>query len=153
METESPIEFDPSLIKKRSVCFDVEGKPFGKQRPRFVRKGKYVSTYTPKETSDYEKHVRKSYIYTCGRDMLNTPVSAELEAIYPIPKSASKKKKEDMLNNVILPTVKPDTDNIAKAVLDSLNKVAYDDDAGIIELKVSKRYGLEPKIHVRLKEM
>lgn len=153
MEPECPIEYDPNLIKKRTVSFSIEGKPFGKQRPRFVRKGKFVQTYTPKETADYEKHVRKSYIGTCGKDKLNVPVSAELEAIFPIPKSVSKKKRQEMLDNNILPTVKPDTDNIVKAVLDSLNKVAYDDDAGVVEVKVIKRYGENGKVNVKLKEL
>ena len=38
------------------------GKPRGKQRPRMcVRFGKQI-TYTPKQTSEYEKIVRASYM-------------------------------------------------------------------------------------------
>ena len=34
--------------------------------------------------------------------------------------------------------VKPDVDNIAKAVLDALNGIAYDDDSQVVELTVKK---------------
>ena len=35
---------------------------------------------------------------------------------------------------------KPDADNIAKIVLDSLNKIAYEDDKQVVELTVIKRW-------------
>ena len=35
---------------------------------------------------------------------------------------------------------KPDSDNVAKIVLDSLNKIAYDDDKQVVELTVLKRW-------------
>jgi Holliday junction resolvase RusA-like endonuclease len=36
------------------VTFMVEGTPVPKGRPRFARRGKFVSTYSPKTTVDYE---------------------------------------------------------------------------------------------------
>lgn len=39
------------------------------------------------------------------------------------------------------PTVKPDVDNLGKALLDALNEIAYDDDSQIIEINASKKYG------------
>ena len=35
---------------------------------------------------------------------------------------------------------KPDCDNVVKIVLDSLNKIAYDDDKQVVELTVLKRW-------------
>ena len=35
---------------------------------------------------------------------------------------------------------KPDADNVAKIVLDSLNKIAYEDDKQVVELTVIKRW-------------
>ena len=48
---------------------------------------------------------------------------------------------------------KPDVDNLAKIVLDSLNKIAYDDDAQVCRLLVEKRYGETPQVLVRLSEL
>jgi Holliday junction resolvase RusA-like endonuclease len=73
-------------------------------------------------------------------------------AYYGVPKSKSKKVAADMLNGHILPTKKPDIDNIAKIILDGLNGIAWDDDKQIVELLVGKRYG-EPSVIVAIEEM
>ena len=132
------------------MVFEVLGKPQGKARPRFTKSG---HTYTPKETAEYEKLVKKSYQMRYGTDKLVGEIEATIIAVYPIPKSASKKKRADMEDNVIKPTVKPDCDNIAKAVLDALNKVAYDDDSQIVSLTVKKVYGDTPRVIVQLDEI
>lgn len=63
-----------------------------------------------------------------------------IEAVFDIPKSKSKKVKAQMYTGVILPTKKPDADNIAKVVCDALNGVAYKDDTQVCSLTVIKRY-------------
>ena len=57
-----------------------------------------------------------------------------------------------MLNKKIRPTKKPDTDNIAKVICDSLNMIAYHDDAVVVDLSVSKYYGEIPEVRVKIKE-
>lgn len=49
-----------------------------------------------------------------------------------------------------MPAKKPDADNIAKIICDSLNNVAYRDDTQVIELTVIKRYAKEPKVKVMI---
>ena len=58
-----------------------------------------------------------------------------------------------MLENEISPTIKPDTDNIAKSILDSLNGIAYKDDKQIIRLTVEKWYAEVPNVTVEIKEV
>ena len=55
-----------------------------------------------------------------------------------------------MLNNEINVTKKPDCDNIAKIILDSLNKIAYHDDSQVVDLHVNKRYAEMPYVYVEL---
>ena len=55
-------------------------------------------------------------------------------AFFEPPKSISKKKRAEMLEGKIWPAKKPDSDNIAKVVLDALNGIAYHDDTQIIKL-------------------
>ena len=50
-------------------------------------------------------------------------------------------------------TKKIDCDNLAKIILDSLNGIAYKDDAQVCELLVSKYYGDEPRVEVKLYEI
>ena len=43
-------------------------------------------------------------------------------------------------------------DNIAKAILDSLNGIAYKDDSQIVSMVVSKKYSNRPRVEITLKE-
>ena len=131
------------------MIFEILGKPYGKGRPRFMRNG---HTYTPQETTNYENLVRLAY-QQAGCEKLNGEIRAVIIAVYPIPKSTSKKKRAEMLDRVIKPTVKPDCDNIAKTILDALNKIAYDDDSQVIDLRVIKEYGEVAKVIVELEEV
>lgn len=131
------------------MIFEILGKPYGKGRPRFTRNG---HTYTPAETTNYENLVRLAY-QQAGCEKLEGEIVATIKAVYPIPKSTSKKKRAEMLAVNIRPTVKPDCDNIAKTILDALNKIAYDDDNQVIDLRVIKEYGEVAKVIVELEEV
>ncbi len=137
----------------RQIKFSVPGQPFGKQRPKFSRAGQYVKTYTPDETVSYENLVKLMYQQTAkGRmfkdeDMLDVRVIA----YYEIPKSVSKKKRKLMLEHKIRPAKKPDWDNIGKIICDSLNKVAYHDDAAVVDAQVRKFYSEQPRVDVTIR--
>ena len=50
-------------------------------------------------------------------------------------------------------TKKCDADNIAKIVLDPLNRLAYTDDSQVAQLIVTKEYGEKEQVHVTLEEI
>lgn len=119
--------------------FIVDGKPQGKQRPRFSRISKTV--YTPTKTAKYEKQIAKAYTESGGKCIpADCYVSVSISAFFPVPKSYSKKKRENCLERILRPDKKPDMDNILKVVLDALNKVAYEDDKQVVELIGRKYY-------------
>lgn len=119
--------------------FIVDGKPQGKQRPRFSRISKTV--YTPNKTAKYEKQIAKAYTDAGGKCIpADCYVSVNVSAFFPVPKSYSKKKREDCLERRLRPDKKPDMDNILKVVLDALNRVAYVDDKQVVELIGRKYY-------------
>lgn len=113
----------------------VTGKIRGKARPRICR----GHAFTPKDTVQYEKLVRNCYKQQDGR-YLEGPIKALIIAYYKIPKSYSKKRVQAIRDGLEKPTKKPDADNIGKIILDSLNGIAYKDDANIIDLQVKKEY-------------
>ncbi|WP_338854763.1 RusA family crossover junction endodeoxyribonuclease [Clostridium perfringens] len=113
----------------------VTGKIRGKARPRVCR----GHAFTPKDTVQYEKLVRDCYKEQDGR-YLEGSIKALIIAYYKIPKSYSKKRVQAIRDGLEKPTKKPDADNIAKIILDSLNGIAYKDDSQIVELMVIKRY-------------
>lgn len=126
------------------------GKIQAKQRPRF--NGKFA--YTPKETVNYENWVKACYLEKYNNEKpFEKALEVNIIAFFEIPKSVSKKKKEQMLNNEINPTTKPDTDNIAKSILDSLNKIAYLDDKQVVDLRVRKQYAEVPSVSVWISEV
>ena len=135
------------------VSFTIYGIPVAKGRPRFSRTPYGVRAVTPEKTVVYENLVRMSYREECLGKKLEGQISARIEAYFPIPKSTSKKKREAMANKETMHTKKPDADNIAKAVLDALNGIAYDDDNQICMLFVKKYYGEEPRVEVTLREI
>lgn len=139
----------------RAVEFMVMGKPLGKQRPRVVHMGNTgkVRAFTPKETVNYENLVKWSYLQMCDNIKLEGEIRAEITAYFAVPKSDSKRKRALKLTGVIRHTSKPDTDNIAKIILDSLNGIAYDDDKQVCQLSVKKLYGVREGVVVRLEEI
>ena len=137
------------------IHFTVPGKPFGKQRPRVACRGKFSKAYTPKETIAYENLVKLFYAQESKGEMF--PEEAELEIIilayYEIPKATSKVKREKMLSGEIRPTKRPDIDNLAKAIYDSLNKVATHDAAAIEQTSVRKFHSDSPRVEVTIKQI
>ncbi|NFO71596.1 RusA family crossover junction endodeoxyribonuclease [Clostridium botulinum] len=129
----------------------IDGKPMGKQRPRF--NSKTGNTYTPDKTVNYENWVKLCYQQQCKGEKLTGKIAASIMAYYPIPKNTSKIKKNYMLLGIERPTKKPDVDNIAKVILDSLNSFAYDDDKQIVTCGISKWYGEDPRVEVILEEV
>ena len=133
------------------VEFTVYGVPQSKSRPRFVRRGNFMQTYTPKETVNYETLVKLSYQQMAGGIKLIGAIRAECKFYFPIPKSVSKKKHNEMLEGKIRPiTVSKDADNCVKSVLDALNKIAYDDDRQVVELEAYKLYSEQPRAEIKL---
>lgn len=127
-------------------------KMTGKGRPRFSRKGGFMRAYTPPETKAVEDKiatVAKNAMHAAGIKMFKNAVKMEIEAGYVIPKATSKKLKEQMLDDKIKPTVKPDADNVAKLVADALNGIMYNDDNQIVVLNVEKKY-TETKPYLRI---
>jgi Holliday junction resolvase RusA-like endonuclease len=135
------------------IMFRVEGTPIGKARPKFARRGNFVSTYTPTKTRDYEDQIREAAIKAMGTsEPLETPVAAYFYITMPIPASYSKKRREACLSNEERPMKKPDTDNIVKAFLDAMNEVVYKDDSQVCSLHATKVYGSVGLVEVLIKE-
>lgn len=135
----------------KTVMFTVPGQPVGKARPRFVRSTGRV--YTPKLTTDYERFVCDCYLDAADGVALDGPIEATLTAFYQIPASASKKRRERMLRGEEVPEKKPDADNVAKAILDALNGIAYNDDSSVCRLVVEKRYADVARVEITLRKM
>ena len=131
--------------------FEIKEKAIGKQRPRYSSKTHRM--YTPTKTSTFEEKLKWAFKskYNIETELSTKPFKAKIIAVFEPAKSLSKKKKEELLYSEY--TKKPDADNIAKIILDSLNELAYKDDNQVAELLVLKQYGDKNKIIVELEEI
>ena len=136
------------------VKFKVLGEPKGKQRPRLCKiRGRSI-VYTPKQTTEYEQKIRAS----CKRLMSEKfpqgiPLEIKITALFSIPKKFNKEQREKSINGELLPTKKPDGDNVIKIVLDALNDTAYFDDSQVFGINFFKRYGEKAQIIIEIKEI
>ena len=135
------------------IKFTVYGKPIGKQRPRFDRRGGHM--YTPKETVMYEKAIEEACLLAMKNgDLLSfnpdEALAVRVDAYYPIPQSWSKRKKEQAVIGLLAPVSKPDIDNVLKSILDGAQGIAFYDDKQIVEAGIKKYYSNEPRVEVTI---
>lgn len=127
--------------------FCIYGEPQGKGRHRTAG----GHEYTPENTVLYENLVKTEYRSQSGKRFPDDAMlDVRIFAYYSIPKSVSKKKRKAMLEKKVRPTKKPDFDNIGKVICDSLNGIAYRDDAQIVDSMVRKFYSDTPRVVVSI---
>lgn len=134
--------------------FVVPGEPKGKGRPRVETHGDYARARTPEDTVIYENLIKTMYIQQCSRAHFekDVPLDVRIVAYYNIPASTSQKKKAMMAAHLLRPLKKPDCDNVAKAVMDSLNKLAYHDDAQVVDFQFRKFFSFRPRLVITIQE-
>lgn len=112
--------------------FFVPGRPAPQgSKNAFVRGGRAVVVEVSKGVKPWREAVQDAAV-THGCQPLDGPVSVRLTFLMPRPKAMPKKANLTM-------TKKPDLDKLARAVLDALTGVCFDDDSQVTRLLVVKR--------------
>lgn len=137
------------------VMVTVLGEAVPKGRPRAYRAGPSIRMFTPATTTNYEAHVRHAWNTSARNDArISWPATGAVEldvAFYRAPpKSMSKTRRAAALAGDVMPTTKPDLDNLVKSIKDALNGVAYRDDAQISRLSARKLYADQPRAIITL---
>ncbi len=138
------------------IAFTIPGEPQGKGRARAAMRkknggGTYIAQITPDKTVAYEgliAHAAQQAM--AGAAPLDCPCAVQVSITVTVPASWSKKKQAAALLGEVLPTKKPDADNVVKAVFDGMNGVVWRDDVQAVDLAVRKRYGATPGVFVRV---
>jgi len=103
-----------------SITFHIPGAPIGKGRPRHTVRGGFVKTYTPARTARWEAFAASAMSTTWeGREPLREPVALSIMILFPRPQRMVWKTKPMKREPH---TGRPDTDNVVKAVCDSMEK-------------------------------
>lgn len=134
-----------------TLKFKITGKVKAKQSVKFCNNG---IKYTPKDMVEYANWVRmcfkESYPNHLPHYLDKCYLQIEIFAYFKVPQSFGKKKREQALEGLIRPTVKPDWDNISKNICDALNGTAYNDDKAIVYGIVHKYYAENDYAEVRI---
>lgn len=131
-----------------TLQFTVCGEPVAKGRPRF---SKFGGTYTPPHTRKYENLVRLAAQDAMGgKPPITSACEIKVMAYVPIPKSWSRRKRQDALDGTILPVTKPDGDNYLKSASDACNGVVFCDDNQITDWTIRKRYSYRPRLEIEV---
>ena len=117
------------------ITITIPGTPFAKQRPRATRQGR---VYTPAKTVSFERTVG-TIAAEHFQTPLDCPVKVTICATFTPAASWSKKKTAEHLNRPH--TQRPDLDNLAKAICDGLNRIAWADDSQIAAMELRKVWG------------
>ena len=125
------------------VVFEVPLPPKGKERARTVRTpaGK-ARTYTPSGTTEWQARLAMMARDNMPEEALEGPIRVDLVCIVHRPQRLRRRADPDGLE--IWSVSKPDCDNVAKAVLDSLGSRHgagfWRDDCQVSDLRVLKVY-------------
>lgn len=125
----------------------IPGKPIAKKRPRFARRGKFVTAYSDQETEEGRTYleIRRQW----PGPPLDCPVKLFILALFPTTKT-SVKKVEAMLSGETKHVKKPDADNIQKFYMDVGTGLVWVDDAQVWKVEAEKGFAKVPQTIIRV---
>lgn len=129
----------------------IPGKAVAKGRPRFSRKTGVA--FTPQTTILAENWAKTCCLDQIGTPRLEGPLAVRMVVSVEIARSWSKKKQALALEGSLMPTGKPDLDNVAKLYLDALNGMMWMDDSQIVLFSMEKKYAAAPQVHLKVTEI
>lgn len=150
------------------ISFVIPGEPFGKMAMKTALIGGHARAYSPKQNNFYMdriiniinqlEEIKNSEEVLFSREV---PVKITIKAYFKIPDSHYKfyrkenvsrygKIGQEMLAGVVLPTKKPDLDNISKVICDGISHHGgvWFDDSQVVEEYLSKEYSNSPRVEV-----
>lgn len=121
-----------------AIRFIIPGKPYAKKRAKATSVAGRARMYDPAENGKFEAQVA-----AIARPLfpvpMTGPVRVTIEATFVPAQSWSKKRRAAAMGG--WHTQKPDRDNLEKAVLDGLNRIAWADDSQVADGRTCKLWG------------
>ena len=117
-------------------------------KPEAQKRVKVFNRIAVDPSKEYKNFLKLQILEQYQDKPIEDPIIVSLAFAMPIPSSTSKKRKQAMLDGSIQHTKKPDLDNLAKAVLDAMNKTIIKDDSQIYSLNIQKYYDENPGIGI-----
>jgi Holliday junction resolvase RusA-like endonuclease len=141
----------PPAATESPVSFVVPGDPQAWARPRANARGQFVRIFNSPAHDAYLVKVRAcTHEAMRGRQKITGAVSVSIIARFAVPPSWPKYRLKEALMGLHDHAIRLDADNIAKIINDGMNAIAFDDDAQITNLVITKRYAEAPSVLVRV---
>lgn len=133
------------------LTFEIPGVIQPQERPRFSRRGKKVTTHDAPKSKDFKDFVKLVAWQNKPSELITEPIKLQAD-IYLMPpqKYRTGPKRKLIASGDLLPTTKPDLDNLIKGIKDGCNKVIWHDDSQIVEMNVRKFYSEQPRAEVTI---
>lgn len=134
------------------ICaFTYYGEAIAKGRPRATSIAGRARVYTPARTASFEGKVRavaKEAMARTGARPTPDAVRVEIAFDRAMPKSWSRAKRAVHIGQPIISGA--DIDNQAKAILDALNGVVWEDDVQVSDLNTTRRWAEAHAFRIRI---
>lgn len=128
------------------LLFEVHGVPVPQKQTQFVRATGVAYNPSKKDIEMFQWQIMPF----APSSVLLSAIEMHLTFYLPIAASTSRRLRMQMLNGVVLPTKKPDFDNLAYLVTNALKGIVYKDDAQVTDCIIRKRYSDKPRTVVKI---
>jgi Holliday junction resolvase RusA-like endonuclease len=133
------------------INLTILGEPKAQKRHRHVRMGNAVRQYDPSasDKGDFLSIVQSN----APKEPLAVPLAVAIRFYFTRPKSHFRTGKNSHVMKDTAPlwhTSKPDVDNMAKFLMDSLNKIYWKDDSYIADCWITKQYDDKPRTEIEI---
>jgi Holliday junction resolvase RusA-like endonuclease len=123
----------------------IAGKPVGKGRPKFARKGEFVATITPDDTVAWERRAelifREAWGSKAPLPRNGVEIVVVVEAVHSRPQALLPGKRKRVPVGRLPCGRKPDIDNVTKIALDALVLArVLEDDVAVCAVAAEKSY-------------
>lgn len=120
-----------------SLHIHIPAVPVAQPRQRHAVMGGSVRSYMPSShpIAAFKASVRLAASQAYSGPPMDGPLMVSLTFVFPRPKGMVWKRREMPRAYKV---VRPDADNLAKSVLDSLNGLLWFDDSQVVDLRVRK---------------
>jgi Holliday junction resolvase RusA-like endonuclease len=143
----------------QGIKFTIPLEPTGQMRPRFSRRGKFVTTHKAEKQETRESKMLFYIQQAAPEEPFSGPVMLKIVALMKRPKSHFRTGRFSDQLKPSAPfwfTGTPDLDNIEKMLCDCCNGLVFKDDKQVCMSTTEKRYvrpGERPRWEVEIREM
>lgn len=140
-------ELDDDLVMIK-IPFRAQGKSYIP-----IKIGRRMAVVPDKKTAEFEKYVEKLANKCAPAEPWPGAVEVNITYYFKVTEGWNAEKKASAIRGSVFATVKPDGDNVSKAICDAMSKVIFQDDAQIVKYSISKEYSNRDAILITVREL